>query len=203
MSFPIPSSWFGEWTLVNQSKIYRQVQFLSNQEKNKFTFYELSFNEIRKWEELRIQGTFEVKENILTLKVEKCTLYGKKDIQKRWALLKSFDCDHLTWEAKFLNNQISLTEKNNAFENFDLNLVYKGNATVLKVIHQDAQELIAWGIEAKKVYKAQFGKDLTTAKQIPILSVRDSTIYFQTQKIPIQYIEVFQPKAKSFFEESN
>lgn len=197
-SFPVPSIWFGEFEIPHESKIYRQAQFFTVNNKTKFLFYELSFNNTRKWEELRIQGFFDSENSIL--RAEKCSLYGKQDIQKRWALLKSFDCEHLEWSVSFNKDTLTFHEKNGGFEDFTLDFVYTGKNSIFKIIDQNDNHILGWGLDAKRLYKAKFGKNLNSSRQIPILSVRESTIYFEPTKEKVDYIEVSSPKSESFFE---
>jgi hypothetical protein len=198
LSLPIPSVWFSEEQLVARSKIYRQIKFTGVNDRKKFFLYELSYNPIRKWEELRIQGNLS---NEGLLKAEKCALFGKKDMEKRWALLRGFDCEHLEWILILENNKLTLVEKNESLEKAEFPFVYKADSTILKTIEQNENYLLAWGMDAKRVFRAKQGKDIKSKFQLEILSVRESTIYFKTTPNPISYIEVEQPKKESFLEE--
>jgi hypothetical protein len=196
----IPSNWFGE-SVIGNSKFWYHLYLYESRGIKKFIFHELSLNPYRKYEELRIQGKLD---NQLSLQTENCALYAKKELEKRWALIRAFDCNHLLFEVNIERKTLKMSEKSNAYPTRILHKITKNDGFLLKIIDSNVEKSVGWGIQARRILKQKKGFSIDLEGRLgsenKIISPRESIVFFQNSSELGSYIWVPEQSSASFLE---
>jgi hypothetical protein len=134
-----------------------QIHLSEIKDYQEFEIVQISFNEYRNWEEVRIKGkAFALSEKSWELTPNLCTIYAQKEIEKRWALLLTFDCDHLKYVLK-------IGPKGNAILSpgiqLDSNLSLQphkqssSGGYFFQVLKRENEKVFVWGKDARYVKK--------------------------------------------------
>lgn len=203
---PYPSDWFGEVEIGKESKAWRQLHLFKKSKEHRFIFYELSFNPIRKYEELRISGHIVEQPKEIRFLVDKCALYAKREFEKRWALIRAYDCNHLVFLIeKGFKKEVLLKEEREAFPDIPLKLIAREKGINLRVLEIEKDRIVGWGIHSRRVLKQKTGFYLfengTKGREIKILSPRESNVFFEKSEPLSEYIWIPEQKYDSFLEE--
>ncbi len=153
----IPSFFSSNIVSLDKGFFASQLYLSEIKDYQEFEIVQISFNEYRNWEELRIKGkVFALSEKSWELTPNFCTIYTQKEIEKRWTLLLTFDCDHLKYVLK-------IGPKGNAILTpgiqLDTNLIlqpYKQSSSdgyFFQVIKRENDKVFVWGKNARYVRK--------------------------------------------------
>ncbi|WP_448522291.1 hypothetical protein [Schleiferia thermophila] len=204
---PYPSDWFEQTLVGEETKIYRHLHLYKKSEEKSFLLYELSVHPILKYEELRIFGKVEETSSYVKLFVKKCAVYAKKDFEKRWVLIRAYDCDHLVFNLETISSkEILLKENIQAFADMRFQLAStKKGITLLQIQVEDYKQLIGWGIHSRRVIKQkkayEFFETEKLGKEINILSARESNVFLESIFPLPKYIWIPEYSSSSFLEE--
>lgn len=152
-------------------------------EENKFILSKLSFNEERKWEEIRMLGVVSKNEKgEVNLHPEMCSVYSTKTLGARWILIQGFDCDHYEIQVT-KNGQGIQISPSIGIENTTLLNESKSpnkNKFQARVISIENETIHAWSLKMRYVKKNAIAT--INGKKITIIETVDSTGTFVSKE---------------------
>lgn len=168
----------------------------------KFIFAKLSYNEERKWEETKVVGVIENKNEILQFKPEMCTVFSAKQLGDRWILIQGFDCDHLQLKLTKNEQEIIISPSIGITESVALKQVkqHSENTIGAIVVSEDKKIFHAWSLGMRYVKKG--ASVLINGKPVILLESVDSTGKFSSNE-PIrkgEIISINNPKSSDLFD---
>ncbi len=196
-SFPT-GIWFSEKKEFRNGYEFLQLSIQGN----KFIFAKLSYNEERKWEETKVLGFIENKNEILQFKPEMCTIYNAKNLGDRWILIQGFDCDHLELKLTKNEQEIIISPSIGITESVTLKQVKQRSENTLGaiVVSEDKKIFHIWSLGMRYVKK---GATLQiNGKPAILLEAVDSTGKFSSNE-PIrkgEIISINNPKSSDLFD---
>ncbi len=209
------ASFEGEWfsNVTRQPKGFnaRELYFFRTLKAGKFVFSQISFNETRKWEEIRYSGKWVLengKADSADLKPEDCSIYAAPELGKRWILIRTFDCDHLSFRAKIQSDKAISLSPSMDFGSPEIFQRVENDPDLIQamVILTDTKNFTSWGLRlnrARKSSKQHVMKRFGGAK-IPVLiqeAIDSSATHKAEGNVEIGDILVIQnEKAKGFLE---
>ncbi|WP_394854604.1 hypothetical protein [Leptospira ellisii] len=95
-----PGEYYSKIRTLEEGYFVRQL-FLDLERKNpKFVFTQLSVTKSKNREETRIEGKAIRETGLVRLIPESCRMFTNRESGNRWALLRAYDCDHLSFELE-------------------------------------------------------------------------------------------------------
>lgn len=195
-------TWFSDKEIFPNGFSHQSLYLKKTINEDKFILSILSYNQVKFWEETRINGKIsKLNEDEYLLHPEICSVYATKRLGLRWVLFRSVDCDHhkLKLEKKgeiFVLDSIFSKE---AKHQFNKPISKNKDLIFAKIIFYE-NDFYAWGIEARKLRKnskAYFGKE-----ELEILETVDSTLKIKfSEKLKLDsIIEIENGKPPSIFD---
>lgn len=148
--------WFSKFQKTPRGVYVSQIRLKKHKE---FDMYRLSLHPEMKWEEARYRGTWKLVEGELELQTLHCSVYTSTEPGERRALLRSFDCDHLTMKALPLDSgyrKIRLSPNQyGSGHSTEFHRPAGRDQGKWAVVLANGQTNIAWGIDLKYFKKGQ------------------------------------------------
>ncbi|WP_246057518.1 hypothetical protein [Leptospira gomenensis] len=106
----VSGEYYSRIRTLEEGYFVRQL-FLDLERKHpKFVFTQLSVTKSKNREETRIEGKAVRENGFLRLVPESCRMFTNRESGNRWALLRAYDCDHLSFELESKEpNRISVS----------------------------------------------------------------------------------------------
>lgn len=173
----------------SMSSVYVYERF----KKNGFVLSRISYNHSRKWEELRYEGDifYSPQSKNYLLQPTKCTLHGKSEIGKRFALLRTFDCEHVKFQIEYISNSKirlvpdmfleSMSIYHRVIQDEKKSKVPEKYKYLSRIIDKQKKQVIAWSYLMKRI-----------PKQAKVYAIKNKT----NEKIRIEILENFESTGK-------
>ncbi len=195
-------SWFSEKEVFQNGFSYQSLYLKKSINDEKFILSIINFNQIKLWEETRINGKIQkISDEDYILKPEICSVYASKKLGQRWTLFRSVDCDHIALKLQKKGNEFILES---IFDKeikllFSRPISNKNDTIFAKIIFLDS-EFYGWSVEARKLRKKS--KAVFLKNELEILESVDSTIKLKySDKIKLDSIfEIENGKPPSIFD---
>ncbi len=196
-SFP-SGIWFSEKKEFRNGYEFLQLSI----QENKFVFAKLSYNEERKWEETKVLGVIENKNEMFQFKSEMCTVFSAKQLGDKWILIKGFDCDHLQLKLTKNEQEIIISPSIGITESVTLKQVRQRSENTIGaiVVSEDKKIFQVWSLGMRYVKKG--ASVLINGKPVTMLETVDSTGKFSSNE-PIrkgEIISINNPKSSDLFD---
>lgn len=178
---------------LEEGYFVRQLFLDTTRKQNKFVFVQLSVTLSKNREETRIEGIVKFTARGAELIPESCRVFTNKESGNRWALVRAYDCDHLSFqiesnrpnfifiEPDFIpGNSIGVYRKSASSDPSKISaLVLESNGKILEV----------WGLRLSRVRKnatVVLEKENGQKYSVRALETIETTGQVTAEKIPIE-----------------
>ena len=173
--------WFSNIEKLETGYNFHNIYFWKTQDqKIKFQLSKISFNQYKKWEEVRYSGIVSVSnDSKVILSVESCKEYVTKKLTKRWTLFRHYDCEHIRFNIQFINeNEMNITPNMNLESFIILNtnkLEVKDKVSVV-IINTTKEYSWAWGHQLYRRLNKNAKANYPSNNKIELLDIIESTV---------------------------
>ncbi|WP_061222376.1 hypothetical protein [Leptospira weilii] len=171
----------------------RQLFLDMSRKQGKFIFAQLSVTLSKNREETRIEGIVKTTNRGVRLIPDSCRVFTNRESGNRWALVRAYDCDHLSFQIEPIqSNSISIEPDfipGNTSGVYRKSASFDANKISALVLESEGKILEVWGLRLSRVRKnATIVLEKENGQKYPVraLKIIETTGQVTAEGVPIE-----------------
>ncbi|EMJ64040.1 MULTISPECIES: hypothetical protein [Leptospira] len=178
---------------LEEGYFVRQLFLDMTRKQSKFIFAQLSVTLSKNREETRIEGIVKTTNRGAQLIPESCRVFTNRESGNRWALVRAYDCDHLSFQIESIqSNSISIEPDfipGNPSGVYRKSASSDANKISALVLENEGKILEVWGLRLSRVRKnATIVLEKENGQKYPVraLKIIETTGQVTAEGVPIE-----------------
>ncbi|WP_420843371.1 hypothetical protein [Leptospira alstonii] len=178
---------------LEEGYFVRQLFLDTTRKQTKFVFTQLSVTLSKNREETRIEGIVKTTNRGAQLVPESCRVFTNRESGNRWALVRAYDCDHLSFQIESTRSNFISIEPDfipgNPIGIYRKSASSEPNRISALVLESGGKVLEVWGLRLSRVRKnASIVLEKENGKRYPVraLETVETTGQVTAEGIPVE-----------------